>query len=231
MLLNLKKICGHKLSASDGDIGHVKDFFFDDQTWAVRYLVADTGTWLPGRQVLLSPYAFGGFDEAGKKLDVNLTRKQIESSPPIDSHRPVSRQYEENYYGYYGFPVYWQGGSTWGASDYPVATRSVPRGSSGAYEYAGWDDIHLRSAKAVHGFKIHALDGEIGTVCGFLVDDKRWVIRELVVETGHWYSGKEITICASKVSRIGFEENQVFVNLARADIRRAAEKEAVRPAA
>ena len=230
-MINLKKIVGHKLSASDGDIGHVKDFFFDDKTWAIRYLVADTGNWLPGRLVLLSPYSFGGFDQAEKKLDVNLTRNQIENSPPIDSQRPVSRQFEENYYGYYGVPAYWQGGMTWGASDHPVTGRWTTGESFGPHEYGRWDDIHLRSAKAVHGYKIHALEGEIGTVNGFLADDRKWLIRELVIETGHWYSGKETTICASKVSRISFEDKQVFVNLTKAEIQLAAEKEAVRPAA
>ena len=76
----------------------MKDFYFDDQSWAVRYVVADTGSWLSGRQVLLSPHSFGNFHQAGKILTVNLTRKQIESSPVIESHKPVSRQYEEEYY-------------------------------------------------------------------------------------------------------------------------------------
>src|SRR5471030_1010338 len=109
MLQNIKELYGHKLAASDGEIGHVKDFYFDDKTWVIRYLVADTGTWLTGRQVLLSPYAFGSFDQNEKMLRVNLTKRQIENSPTIDAHRPVSRQYEENYYRYYGWPTYWQG--------------------------------------------------------------------------------------------------------------------------
>ena len=98
LLHNLKQIRGHQLAASDGEIGQVKDFYFDDKTWAIRYLVADTGHWLPGRQVLLSPYSFGRLDQDGKVLSINLTRKQIENSPSIDTDRPVSRQYEENYY-------------------------------------------------------------------------------------------------------------------------------------
>src|SRR5471030_1507495 len=110
MLLNLKTISGHRLAATDGDIGHIKDFYFDDNTWAVRYLVVDAGSWLVGRQVLLSPFAFGRFDLVAKVLPVCLTKQQIENSTPIDTHRPVSRQYEENYYGYYGWPAYWQGG-------------------------------------------------------------------------------------------------------------------------
>ena len=119
MILNTKTIIGHKLSAIDGDIGHVRDFYIDDKTWAVRYVVAETGTWLTGRKVLLSPYAFVRFfDTVGKVLPVNLTRQQIENSPSIELHRPVSRQFEENYYRYYGWPAYWQGEQMWGMTQY-----------------------------------------------------------------------------------------------------------------
>src|SRR5688572_23454620 len=100
----LNNLYGDKLGATDGDIGHVKDFYFDDQNWALRYLVVDTGSWLPGRQVLLSPHSLGHIDQANKILRLNLTRKQIEESPSIDSHQPVSRQYEEEYYQYFGWP-------------------------------------------------------------------------------------------------------------------------------
>src|ERR1019366_6923102 len=119
MLLNTKKLHGHKLAALDGEIGHVKDCYFDDQSWAVRYLVADTGSWLSGRQVLLAPHAFGPLELAEKRLVVNLTRQQIEDSPAIESHKPLSRQYEEQDYGYYGWPSYWQGGGVWGPGGFP----------------------------------------------------------------------------------------------------------------
>ena len=223
MLLNLKKISGHKLAATDGDIGHVKDFYFDDKTWAIRYLVADTGTWLTGRLVLLSPYSFGRFDQDKKILKVNLTRKQIENSPSIDEHRPVSRQYEENYYNYYGWPVYWQGGETWGTTDYPGMLPSIPSNTLRNYDYPKWDDINLRSTKKVCGYAIEATDGTIGTVSGFVVDDKRWVIRELAVEAGHWYSGKEILITPDKIERISYQDSKVFVKLTKGDIQRTAE--------
>ena len=84
-------------SAPDGDIGHVKDCYFDDQQWVVRYVIADTGSWLSGRLVLLSPHAFGKIREDGNCLLVSLTRQQIENAPAIESHEPVSRQYEEEH--------------------------------------------------------------------------------------------------------------------------------------
>ncbi len=141
---NLKQILGHKLAAADGAIGHVKDFYFDDKTWAIRYLVADTGHWLPGRQVLLSPYSFGRLDQDGKVLSINLTRKQIENSPSIDTDRPVSRQYEQNYYSYYGWPTYWEGGALWGTGDYPDFIPADRPYDFHSYDYPQWDDIHHR---------------------------------------------------------------------------------------
>jgi hypothetical protein len=105
MLQSIKHLYRETLRASDGDIGHVKDFYFDDTNWAVRYVVADTGSWLSGRQVLLAPHAFGPLYQDGKILLVNLNRKQIENSPSIALHKPVSRQYEGEYYQYYGWPT------------------------------------------------------------------------------------------------------------------------------
>ncbi|MBC8040397.1 MAG: PRC-barrel domain containing protein, partial [Opitutaceae bacterium] len=114
MLQNIKTLHGKKLAASDGDIGHVADFYFDDTSWAIRYLVANTANWLTGRLVLISPHALGLPDADSATIPVHLTRAQIENSPSIDTDKPVSRQYELDYYRYYGWPVYWDGGGSWG---------------------------------------------------------------------------------------------------------------------
>jgi hypothetical protein len=227
MFTNLKSIIGHKLAAMDGDIGQVQDCYFDDKTWAVRYLVAATGNWLTGRQVLLSPYAFGDFDHAGKVLPVKLTRRQIENCPPIDRHRPVSRQYEDNYHRYFGWPPYWQGDRLWGLTDAPAVTPASPADQPSVPEYDQWDDIHLRSTQELKGYQLHALDGPIGAVSSSIVDDERWALRDLVVETGHWYSGREVLIATDKIDRISYAESQVFVNLTKDDIQRTGENEVV----
>ena len=216
MLRSIKQLYGDKLGASDGEIGHVKDFYFDDQNWTVRYLVADTGLWLAGREVLISPHAFPeGF--RGKILRVNLTRKQIENSPSIESHKPVSRQYEEEYYRYYGWPYYWQGDELWGMSGFPILELpakplpSEPASASGPQPERA--DAHLRSTQAVGGYHLQASDGTIGHVCDYMMDDQSWAIRQLVIKTGHRFSGKEVQIPTSQVDRISYEESTVFVNL------------------
>jgi hypothetical protein len=227
MLQNTKDLYGHKLSALDGEIGHVKDFYFDDKSWVIRYLVADTGSWLTGRLVLLSPHAFGNWDQFDRVLHLKLPIKQIENSPSIESHKPVSRQYEIEYHRYYGWPVYWNGGAIWGLGGSPVV---LPPSKDEMEEelHPHPDDKHLQSTRAVTGYHIQAADETIGQVSGFLVDDKNWAIHKLVVETGHWYSGKEILISPSKVERISYKESKVFVNLTKADIQRTGENEVVK---
>lgn len=219
MLRSIKQLYGDKLGASDGEIGHVKDFYFDDQNWAIRYLVADTGSWLPGRQVLISPHSLGRLDQSGKVLRVNLTRKQIENSPSIESHKPVSRQYEEEYYRYYGWPYYWQGDGLWGMSGFPILELpAIPLPSEQASAMDPQPkraDAHLRSTQTVSGYHLQASDGIIGYICDFMMDAQSWAIGQLVIKTGHRFSGQEVLIPTKDVDRISYEESTVFVNLTR----------------
>jgi hypothetical protein len=228
MLKNITELYGNTLVALDGDIGQVKDFYFDDKTWVVRYLVADTGTWLAGRLVLLSPQAFGHFDPYNKTLQIELSRNQIECSPPIEAHRPVSRQHEMEYYRYYGWPAYWDGGAMWGLAGYPMVRPPTKDQMEAHLYHHHRDDKHLRSTQAVMGYHIESIGGTIGHVSGLMVDDRSWAVRELVVETGHWFSGKEILISPGKVDHISYDESKVYVNLTREDILETADHEVAR---
>ena len=218
MLQSIKQLYGEKLGAMDGEIGQVKDFYFDDQNWAVRYVVAETGTWLTSRQVLLSPLALGNLFQDGRDMLVNLTKKQIEDSPAIETHKPVSRQYEEEYHRYYGWPYYWEGDGLWGGMrgfpilELPPEFSSVepPAAAGPKNKHA---DSHLRSTQAVKGYHLQATDGIVGHVCDFLMDDKSWAMKELVIKIGHRFTGKEVQIPTGKVSRISYEESKVFVNM------------------
>ena len=217
MMRSIKQLYGDKLGASDGEIGHVKDFYFDEQNWAVRYVVAETGTWLAGRQVLISPHSLGPLDPAGKVLGVRLTRKQIEDSPSIEAHKPVSRQYEEEYYRYYGWPYYWQGGGLWGMSGFPILdVLAQPLPSEQAFAKGPQSqqrDAHLRSTQAVAGYHLQASNGTIGHVVDFLLDAQSWAIGQLVIKTGNRFSGKEVRIPAAKVDRISYEQSTIYTNL------------------
>ncbi len=222
MLQNIKQLYGSRLASLDGDIGHAKDFYFDDKAWVIRYLIADTGSWLTGRLVLISPHAFGKWDFYERKLHIKLRKKQIEDSPSIEEHEPVSRQFEEDYYRSFGWPAYWQGGQMWGMSGYPLVAAPLPADIAARKALEPIADRHLQSAKTVAGYAVEASDGPVGHMGGFRVDDRSWAVRDLVVETGHWYSGKEVLIPVGKVERIGFAESKVFVNLTRSEIQAAA---------
>ena len=223
MIQNATHLYGKKLGARDGDVGRVKDIYFDDIHWAVRYLVADTGSWLSGRRVLLSPRSFGMLDEDEGALAINLTRKQIEDSPSIETHRPVSRQYEAEYYHYYGWPVYWVGDGFGGLGGFSGA---IPIQASDADRHHGHnqrDDVHLRSTRTITGYHIQTAGGSVGRVHDFAIDDQTWSISEIIVETGHWFAGREILISPQSIARISYEQSTVSVNLTKEDIQRTAE--------
>jgi hypothetical protein len=223
MLRRTQDLAGHKLGATDGEIGRVKEFYFDDSSWTVRYLVADTGTWLSGKRVLISPHALRGFNEKEGHMDVDLTKEKIEKSPSIAEDRPVSRQYEAEYYKYYGWPAYWYGPALWGPTPYPVYghggvpsdTRDHPKETEG--------DPHLRSTQSVAGYRIQARDRELGHVVDFIVDDQNWAIRYVVVDTRNWWPGKKVLIAPAWIRNISWEKSAVEVDLESEHIKNAPE--------
>jgi uncharacterized protein YrrD len=210
MLNKIKTLEGFKLNCFDGEIGKVKEFYFDDRHWTIRYLVADTGGWLTGKQVLISPYALVAADRAEHYITVNLTKEQIENSPPLGSDQPVSQQFETDYHGYYGYPMYWGGLSMWGA--YPYIQRDREQWYEPTPEEKKGDP-NLRSTREVSGYHIQATDGEIGHVEDFIIDDRTWAIRYLIVDTVNWWSGKKVLVSPRWIDRVSWNESKVFINL------------------
>jgi hypothetical protein len=221
MLNKAKTLKGYKLDSLDGEIGKVKEFYFDDKHWAIRYLVADTGNWLMSRQVLISPHALGAVIKEEQHITVALTKKQIENSPPLNSDKPVSRQFEEAYHGYYGWPMYWGGPYMWGAYPDIVRDRGKWREST-KDKKASWDP-HLRSTHNVSGHHVQAADGEIGHVEDFIIDDEMWAIRYLILDTQSWWPGKKVLISPKWIERVSWSESKVFVNLPRETIKQSPE--------
>ena len=221
MKLNkVKTLEGYTLDSLDGDIGKVKDFYFDDQYWAIRYLVVDTGNWLSFNQVLISPYALIAVDTIERNIAVSLSKKQIENSPSLNSDKPVSRQFEDAYYGYYGWPTYWGGQYMWG--DTPNFTRMPTNWKASNQGGKAWDP-HLRSTQHVSGYHIQAKDGEIGHVIDFIVDDDSWAIRYLVIDTKNWWAGKKVLISPRWIDSVGWSDSKIFVNMTRESIKQAPE--------
>jgi len=218
MLNKAKTLESYKLESLNGPIGKVKEFYFDDRYWTIRYLVAETGNWLVSRQVLISPYAVTDVNGPAKSIATDLTKAQIEASPPLESHKPVSHQYEEAYYGHYGYPVYWGGPFSWGSS--PFMVRDREQWAKPGQKNENWDR-HLRSTFGVSGHHIQALDGEIGHVQDFIIDDKTWAIRYLVVDTHNWLSGKKVLLSPQWIERVSWHERKVLVNLDRETIKQS----------
>lgn len=184
----------------------------------MRYLVADTGRWLPHRKVLIAPQALGGIDENERILHVQLTREQVEKSPSIDADKPVSRQFEEEYLRYFGWPFYWADPLMWGATAVAPIPPRKETGGAPPDEAEHRDDPHLRSILEVIGYRIHARDGDIGHLEDFLIEDHDWAIRELVIDTRNWLPGKRVVVSPEWVRRISWEESRIHLGLDRNDI-------------
>ena len=219
MLHKAKTLKGYPLENGDGEkIGSVREFFFDDRYWTIRYLVAETPHWWTGREVLLSPYAVAAVNRNEKDIVVDLTKKQVEDSPSWESDKPVTRQFEETYHEYYGLPPYWGGAYAWGAYPYIARDRAERRGL--AQGESAWDP-HLRSTHNVAGYHIQATDGEIGHVEDFVIDDETWAIRYLIVGTRNWWPGKKLLISTQWIERVSWLESKIFFNVAREAIKRS----------
>jgi uncharacterized protein YrrD len=222
MLNQAKTLKGYKLDSLDGEIGKIKEFYFDDHYWTIRYLIADTGNWLTNKLVLISPHALALVNKEAQNIAVNLTKKQIQDSPPINGDEPVSRQFEEIYYDYYAWPYYWTGPYMWGDYPYPYVMRNSEDLPKSTLAGKKWDP-HLRSTHDVSGHSIQANDGEIGHVEDFIIDDETWAIRYLIVNTQNWWEGKMVLVSPRWIDRISWTESKVFVNLSRDTIKRSPE--------
>lgn len=225
MLRSLKELIGYSIRAEDGLIGKVQDFLFDDQDWGVRYMVADTGSWLSGRLVVLSPSSLGHAEWGSRVMSVTLTRDQIRSSPPLEANRPVSRQKELELVRYYGWPMYWSPsmtsagagmmGGPWLAAtphEEPAESDETPKG-----------DPHLYSAREVTGYRVEATDGQIGHVDDFILDDSRWLFQYVVVDTKNWWPARKVVLLPMWISGVTWDARRVRFDLPRETIRNGPE--------
>ena len=240
MLRNMNDLLDYAIRATDGDIGHVKDFYFDDASWVIRYLVVDTGTWLAQRKVLISPVAIGRPDRTSRVFPAAITKEQVTNSPDVDTDKPVSRQYEELLHDYYGYPYYWGGAGIWGMGAYPEPLQAGMGGFGNLVSsepiappelqeaYASVEaaeraraDPHLQNCNAVIGYHIHAEDGDIGHVQGLLVDEDTWAIRYIIVDTGNWWAGHQVLVSPEWIRDLSWPDSELLVDLTRQQIKDA----------
>jgi hypothetical protein len=232
MLRSMNELRDYTIQAIDGNIGHVKDCYFDDKTWMIRFLVVDTGDWLPGRKVLISPMTIGKANWRTRELPVSKTKECVKNSPTIDTAKPASHQHEIQQFDYYKFPSYWSGVGLWGDAPYPILTTIIDDGKiiipeffersigdlkneikEDTEHYCG--DSHLRSCTAVTGYDIDATDGIIGHVKGFLIDEETWAIRYMIIETGNWWLGHRVLMPPQWIDSVRWMVGKIYIKLKR----------------
>jgi hypothetical protein len=217
------------VEGADGEVGTIKDVFFSSDSWHVRYLVVDTGRWLPGRRVVLAPHAIDRTDWPSQSVFVLQTRKQIEDSPSVLEHEPVSRQKEAELAKHYQWPIYWGETEPLGPDPVvrmpPVEAESEPSQSTNTDQATSSQtiDSDLRSAKEVIGNHVEATDGEIGYVQDFIVDDDFWTIRYLVIDTHRWLPYGSVLVSPDWATEVSWDQKKVRVDLTREQVKNSPE--------
>jgi len=230
---SVKELQSFTIAATDGEIGAIDAVYFDDEKWTIRHLVVDTDGWLSGRKVLISPRSVVGVNGPDEVVRVDLTRRQIEDSPDIDSDRPVSRQHETEFDIYYGYPSYWAGPMLWGYAPLPLLGGALPIEDSGRQEVRERieqeRDHHLRSSKEAIGYDVQATNDAIGHVDDFLFDEKDWSIQMMVVATSNWWPGKHVLISPRRIDYVSWNEKNVVMKITREEIENSPEYDAQHP--
>lgn len=212
MLERLDQVRQYAIEAKDGKIGSVSDIYFDEREWLIRYFVVLTGSWLLGRNVLLSPNVFKIRRDAEPRLTTELSQDMIRHSPSWNSHKPVSRQHEARLSEYYGWENYWVAGT-------PAGPQSVSLVVPPQEEREKEQDPYLHSSKEVSHCGIESLNDSIGHVSDFIVDTKKWTIRYVIIDTGNWLPGKKVLISTDWIEGISWESKKVFVGLEKEKIK------------
>ncbi|WP_426370305.1 PRC-barrel domain-containing protein [Pseudocolwellia sp. HL-MZ7] len=218
-----------QIQSLDGDLGKIKDLYFDDEAWAIRYLVVTTNNWFFKREALVSPIALEIPDWVNKTMQVNLSQKQIDDSPDISAHKPVSHQQEIKYFGYYGYPIYWGGTGIWGNSLYPAGPMIEPDSNEAppnaaqakAYAESQHEDPNLRSWENVKGFVVIGSDGEIGHIQGLLIDELTFAVRYVIVRANDWWIGHDILVSPQWFHDMKWSDSSVKVDHTRAEVKGA----------
>ncbi|HSE32947.1 MAG TPA: PRC-barrel domain-containing protein [Pyrinomonadaceae bacterium] len=220
MLRQIRELGTYRLHATDGDIGHLEQFYFDDRDWKIRYFVVDIGTWLHGKKVLMSPSAIIGVDAPTKTINAAFSKQQVQESDDVDRHKPEGLEEPHDYSLYLGWP-YYLGLNALNDFDHgplPDKEHDPQKGKTSEYSYRQACDEHLRSSKIVSRYHVMAVDGEIGQIEDGIVDDQTWTIQYVVSTVRNWWSGKKVLLPTEWILWVSAAEGNVYVSLTRNSI-------------
>ncbi|KGX83412.1 PRC-barrel domain-containing protein [Pontibacillus marinus] len=227
MLFPTSKLEGLRIDASDGELGKIKDIYFDDKKWTIRYVVADTRKWLPGKKVLLSPASLKEIPFDSDKIEVDLDKETIRNAPPIEDHEPVSVRNEMELSRYYGWSPYWEGEYLWGTMGYPqimepganptmMADEKMEQEKK-AEDNPAHPDHNLRSVREVagekSGYRVFAQNQEIGHLEDFSIQQETYKLQYMVINTGSWLNEKLRILSTDWIESIDWENHIVKVDI------------------
>ena len=204
MLRTVKNLIGYRLLARGEEIGKAYDFYIDDRSWRVRYLVAEVGKWPGRRRVLVARAALEKVDSESRVVHLGLTREQVESAPDIDTDKPVSRQQEMLLNAHYGWPADWAAEAL--VISPPILDMIENRERTGG-------DPHLRSFREIRSYGLRYFGQVVAKVRDFVLEDCNWTVRQVVASMGGWLDSRCVAVPTSTVTYVSWSGRTLSTTL------------------
>jgi PRC-barrel domain len=202
MLHELKMLAGSSVTATDGEIGCIRTFLFDDQSWMVHYVAVEVGHWAGRRDVVIAVSAIDQPNWSSRSFRVRMTKQQVSESPDIDTEKPVTFQQRIAMEKYFGRFACWV--------DEEFGMSSIPTGVE--YPIDGKEDPHLRSTEDMLGYEVWAADGDMGRLEGFVVDEATWHLGYLDVQAGGWLRDRSVLVPTRWVHSVSWADHRIYVH-------------------
>jgi hypothetical protein len=213
MLTSLKSLLGYRLRAVDGHIGKVRDFHFDNGSWALRHMAVSTHVHFPWPVVLIEPKAMGRPDWVDETVPVFHTMQEVREAPRLVKEPPLYREVYDRTVNFSGYIPHWTpiGGEP------GTDTNFVPQ-----------DPIQLRSLTHLLGYRVHAERSLVGHVHDFLADDD-WNICAMVARLELFTGEHYVAVGTEEVAAIEFSDQFIRLSLERSMLENAPEYDPLQP--
>jgi hypothetical protein len=185
MLRSVRDLVGYTVAARDGRCGELRDMYFDDRLWILRYWEVDAGA--AASALRLSPQAVTAIADKARQFHVRMCREQLQRGPGVDSDPGLTHPLDAEG----GLRRERDGGNLWSLAGLPlsellapaVEAAELPATPAHPERFGLERDLRLRSSAEVIGYGVAARDGPIGHVADFLIEPATWQVRMVVVDT------------------------------------------------